>query len=330
MKNLKKLSLTALGSSLIATSAFAGALDVSGSAGITFAGADKGTSANGFSMTDEVTFSGGGEMDNGMNVTVSMQLDNNASGGTGQFMDNRSVVIDTNGMGTITFAGHGGDSVVSGKDDVMPTAYGESWDIMSESIDNGGVTKAASTVFNSIASAGSNNILRYDNSDLMDGLTLMASYVPSGAGEANSSTDFALEYTGFDGLTVGYAIGEIDKTTNGVGQDSDTMWANYASGPVTVGFQVGNVEETGQTEHNNRILGISFAVNDSLALSYQILEDEYEKIGANNVTSTFTGISASYTMGSLAIKGTMNDVDDMGGTIGGADQNTELSISVAF
>ena len=34
--NIKKIGLTALGSSLIATSAFAGALDVTGSAGITF------------------------------------------------------------------------------------------------------------------------------------------------------------------------------------------------------------------------------------------------------------------------------------------------------
>ena len=75
--NIKKIGLTALGGSLIATSAFAGALDVTGSAGMGFAGADKGTTANGWSMYDSVTFSGGGEMDNGMNVTVSFELDNN-------------------------------------------------------------------------------------------------------------------------------------------------------------------------------------------------------------------------------------------------------------
>ena len=57
MNNLKKIGLTALGTSLIATSAFAGSLDVTGSASITFSGKDKGTAGNGFSMSDSVTFS---------------------------------------------------------------------------------------------------------------------------------------------------------------------------------------------------------------------------------------------------------------------------------
>jgi len=39
--NIKKIGLTALGTSLIATSAFAGAMDVTGSAGITLANQDK-------------------------------------------------------------------------------------------------------------------------------------------------------------------------------------------------------------------------------------------------------------------------------------------------
>ena len=77
MNNFKKIGLTALGTSLIATSAFAGALSVSGGASITYAGKDKGTAGNGFSMSDSITFSGSGEMDNGMVVTVSYELDDN-------------------------------------------------------------------------------------------------------------------------------------------------------------------------------------------------------------------------------------------------------------
>ena len=106
---MKKIGLTALGTSLIATSAFAGSLDVTGGASITFSGVDKGTAGNGFSMSDSVTFSGGGEMDNGWNVTVSYELDSSEHNSTRQ-MDSRSVKIDTNGMGVITFAGHGGSS----------------------------------------------------------------------------------------------------------------------------------------------------------------------------------------------------------------------------
>ena len=77
MNNFKKIGLTALGTSLIASSAYAGALSVTGSASITFSGNDSGTGGNNWSMSDSVTFSGGGEMDNGWSVTASYELDNN-------------------------------------------------------------------------------------------------------------------------------------------------------------------------------------------------------------------------------------------------------------
>ena len=51
--------------------------------------------------------------------------------------------------------------------------------------------------------------------DLVDGFK--ASYVPSGTGEVESSTDFGVEYTGVEGLTFGYATGE-DNATGGTGQ----------------------------------------------------------------------------------------------------------------
>ena len=325
--NIKKIGLTALGSSLIATSAFAGALDVSGSAGITFAGADKGTSGNGFSMTDEVTFSGGGEMDNGMNVTVSFQLDNNASGGTGQFMDNRSVVIDTNGMGTITFAGHGGDSALGAVDDVMPTAYGEAWDVLSDNPDNGAVTATASTNFNSIGSAGSNNMLSYSNSELMDGIKVTASYVPSGAGEANSSTDFALEYTGFDGLTLGYASGE-DNATAGSETDSDTMYVKYAYGPVTVGVQQSELDaSTAAASDEFEAMGVTYQVSDDLTLGYTT--SSYDA-GDKATDQESTNISISYTMGSMTLAAAFVDEENRGGVDTAVNDISGYEIDLSF
>jgi outer membrane protein OmpU len=178
MNNLKKIGLTALAGSLVATSVQATDLSVSGAASIGFGGADKGTSANGFYMNDEVTFSGSGELDNGWNVTLSMQLDDNAASGATAHMDNRSITIDMGDMGTFAFGGHGLDSVVGGVDDVMPTAYGESFDIISNTLDVG-VTTTASTLFNAIGSAGSNNMMRYDNTTAVDGLKMSVSFVPS-------------------------------------------------------------------------------------------------------------------------------------------------------
>ena len=66
--NIKKIGLTALAGSLVATSVFAGEMSVSGSAAINWEGQEKTTSGNTFRMADSITFSGSGEMDNGMTV----------------------------------------------------------------------------------------------------------------------------------------------------------------------------------------------------------------------------------------------------------------------
>jgi outer membrane protein OmpU len=274
-----------------------------------FGGADKGTSANGWSMYDSVTFSGGGEMDNGMNVTVSFELDNNENVGTSA-MDSRSLVIDTNGMGVVTFGGHGGSSAMGAVDDVMPTAYGEAWDILSNSPDNGSATATASTNFNSIGSAGSNNMFHYSNSDLMDGLKLSASYVPSGAGEASSSTDFAVEYTGVEGLTLGYAAGE-DNATVGAETDNSTMYVKYAYGPITVGVQESEIDAaTAAASDDFSAMGITYQVNDSLTLGYH--QSEYDA-GDKAVDQESSNISFSYTMGSITLAAAFVDEENRGG-----------------
>ena len=325
--NIKKIGLTALAGSLVATSAFAGSLSATGSAGINFAGADKGTSANGFTMTDTVVFSGGGEMDNGMTVTVSFELDDNAAGATGGHMDSRSVVIDTNGMGTITFGGHGASSARGAVDDVMPTAYGEAWDILSNAPDNGSVTSTASTNFNSIGSATSNNMFHYSNSDLMDGLKLSLSYVPSGTGEAGSSTDYAVEYTGVEGLTVGYAAGE-NNATNGSETDSDTVYVKYAYGPITVGVQESNLDAaTAAATDEFSAMGVTYQVSDDLTIGYT--ESAYNA-GDKGVDQESTNISISYTMGSMTLAAAFVDEENRGGETTAVNDISGYAIDLAF
>jgi len=324
--NIKKIGLTALAGSLVATSAFAGALNVTGSAGINFAGADKGTSANGWTMTDSVTFSGGGEMDNGMNVTVSFELDDNENVSTAG-MDSRSVVIDTNGMGTITFGGHGGSSAMGAVDDVMPTAYGEAWDILTNSPDNGGVTATASTNFNSIGSAGSNNMFHYSNSDLMDGLKVSASYVPSGTGEASSSTDWAVEYTGVEGLTLGYASGE-NNATAGSETDNNTMYAKYAYGPVTVGIQESEIDaSTAAATDEFSAMGITYQVSDDLTIGYT--ESSYNA-GDKDVDQESTNLSVSYTMGSMTLAAGFAEEENRGGLTTAVNDMKGYAIDLSF
>ena len=78
MNNLKKIGLTALAGSLAVTSAFAGELTATGSASMGVANitgtADNGLGKN-FSMANSVYLAGGGELDNGMTVAVSFEMD---------------------------------------------------------------------------------------------------------------------------------------------------------------------------------------------------------------------------------------------------------------
>ena len=325
MNNFKKIGLTALGTSLIATAAHAGALSVSGSASITLSGKDKGTAGNGFSMGDSVTFSGSGELDNGFNVTVSYELDSNETA-TGN-MDSRSVVIDTNGMGIITFAGHGGSSAMGAVDDVMPTAYGESFDIISATMDTGG--KTGTQIFNAIGSSGTDNMFHYSSGDLVDGFKVTASYVPSnGSAMVESAMDFAVEYTGMEGLTVGYAAGEANAEGGTSNTDNTTMYVKYAYGPVTVGIQESEIDSTAATNDDEfESMGITYQVSDDLTIGYT--ESSYND-GNLATDQENSNLSASYTMGGMTLSVAMAEEKNRGGSTAAADDVKGYNINLAF
>ena len=328
MNTLKKIGLTALAGSLVATSVFAGEMSVTGSAGLTFAGQDKVTSGNGFTMSDEITFSGSGEMDNGWTVAVSMQLDNNASADaetatTVSNMDNRSITIGMGDAGTLSFIGHGGSSALGAVDDTMPHADGnETWDTIGDA--TGGTVS-----FNSIAGVGVNNMFSYNNSSIVDGVSFTATLSPSNGTTLETTMSYAVAYTGVEGLTVGYAIDENSEA--GLLQtDFTTMYAKYAYGPVTVGYTTS--EEDSATAADNdefTAYGISYAVSDDITVSYNESTYDAATIATDQEQQA---IAVSYTMGSMAITATSVTMDNAGGSTNAIDdvQGYELNLSFAF
>jgi outer membrane protein OmpU len=138
MNKLTKIGISALAGSLIAVSAHAGSMSVTGSASLTFSNTDDQSAAaegNGWTMGDSLTFAGSGEMDNGMTISVSYELDGDSAQGSGagsfdNEFDDHSMTLSSDGMGSITFAGHGGNGAMSAIDDKTPTAMEESWDVI--------------------------------------------------------------------------------------------------------------------------------------------------------------------------------------------------------
>ena len=323
MNTLKKVGLTALGTSLIATSAFAATLDVTGGASLTFAGQDNSTKGNGWTMNDEVTFSGSGEMDNGWNVTVSMQLDNNAVSATGATMDNRSLKIDMNDMGTLTFYGHGADSPMSAMDDKMPHADGnETWDTLAAATD--GTAK-----FGSIGGNTVNNMFHYTLPSLVDGVAISASIAPSDGTNLETTNSFGITYTGVDGLTIGAAMDENSEAGD-LQTDFETMYVKYAYGPVTVGYQKSESDSATVADQDEfTAYGISYAVSDDLTVSYN--ESSYDD-GTQTTDQENSAIGISYTMGSMSVTAIYAAMDNVGGSTDTLDDITgyELGVSFAF
>jgi len=330
MNAIKKIGLTALAGSLVATSVFAGEMSVTGSAGINLGNQDKLDKGNGFTMSDAITFSGSGEMDNGWTVAVSMELDNNAQQAAGNNLDDRSVTIGMGDMGTVTFSGHGGSSAFSAVDDVMPTAYGEAWDILGTTTTGGSSgepTNVAVAKLGSIGGTTADNTLKYNNSSFVDGLSVTASYLPSNGTVVESVTSFAIAYTGVEGLTVGLATDENGLAgTSGI--DYETMYVKYAYGPVTVGYQESSQDADGSTNDDEfTAMGITYAVNESLSIGYHTSEYDDDD---NTTDEESTSANFSYTMGSMTLAGAFVTVDNQGGSSATVNDTSGYALDLSF
>ena len=308
MDKLQKVGLTALGTALVSTASFAGDMAVTGSAFMTLTGNDNTNQGNGWSMSDTMTFTGSGDLDNGWGITYSHAIDGGAN-------DANSIAINMGDAGTLTFAGLGGSGPVAANDDKTPSANEESW------ANSAGTKTAAAT------GASGNSGFNYTNSAIMDGVTLDLYVLPSAAG-SKTTFEYGLSYTGIDGLTVGYAGGDNETTATNV-RESRNLWATYTMDAFTVGVQDNSTEaQTANTDTDFRAIGVSYAVSDELSVSYGMSTVEHENTTLGDQDAQ--AVSFSYVSGGMTFSGSMNSVDNVGGT--GATDNSgyELNVSFAF
>ncbi len=308
MDKLKKVGLTALGTALVSSASVAGDMAVTGSALMTFAGNNNTDTGNGWSMSDTMTFTGSGDLDNGWSVTFSHAIDGGAN-------DANSIKIDTGDMGVLTFAGLGGSGPVAANDDKMPSANEESW------ANSAGTKTAAAT------GASGNNGFNYTLPELMENVSLEVYYLPSAAG-STSSFEYGATYTGIDGLTIGYAGGD-NETTATATVESTNLWATYVYDSFTIGAQRNETDsQTALADSDFDAYGVSYAVNDELSVSYGISTVEHENSSKEDQDAA--AVSFSYVTGGMTISGSMADVDNVGGTASVDNSGYELNVTFAF
>jgi outer membrane protein OmpU len=318
--NIKKIGLTALAGSLVATSAFAGSMSATGSASFEVQH-NNGSAANAgkaWSMGNSVTFAGSGELDNGLNITASFELDQGAAAGTGPF-DSHGLTIGNDTFGTLTFQGHGGAAAQTAIDDM---ASGDIWD-------NGFSATGAPT------SSSTNNMLAYKLPEMVDGLSVNVSYVPHTAASSQyaSTMDWAVAYTGVEGLTVGYGSGE-NKATKGSEADVSSYYVKYAYGPVTVAFHETEFDSEATTttaDIDFTAYSVAYTVTDEISVAYKVA-DLSTPNASGDADQEVSGVTASYTAGGMTISGKMINADNVANsTAVTSDQSMwELSASFAF
>jgi outer membrane protein OmpU len=272
---------------------------------------------NTWTMGDSLTFTGGGEMDNGMSIAVSYEVDNDETD-AGDVLDSYSMTLSSDEMGSLTFSGHGGSSAMSAIDDKTPNAYEESWD---------GVAEADEETL--IGGTSADNMFTYKSPDI-GGAVVTIGYVPGGDAKTTTGSymDFAVAISpeAVEGLTIGFGMGESEETA-GSTVDEQALYALYSYGSFTLGYQMNEADGPASTDDVEfSAFGVSYAVTDEISIAYN---QSTSDLASSSVDQEASGISASYTSGGVTVGGMMNSVDGVSHASTDAE-GYEFNISFAF
>ena len=313
MNNLKKIGLTALAGSLVVTSAFAGELTATGSASMGIANitgtADDGKGKN-FTMGNSVYLAGGGELDNGMTVAVSFEMDQGTGNNSSEGFDNHYVEVGSDALGTLRFSGHGGSSAQGAMD---TTAAGDLWN------NTLAITGPA-------AAASGDNSLFYTAPALVDGVAITASLAPGVAATTDTHMSYGVSYSGIEGLTLNYGIGDSGTQTAEV--EHTTVSGSYAYGPLTVSLSQTEIDNAGSTADIEwDSYQVAYTVSENMSVTYGV---ETKDTGGQTTDEEVTGFGVSYTTGGMTISASQINAEGAGNVAAADSDRWSLTAAFAF
>jgi len=311
MNTFKKIGLTALASSLVVTSAYAGEMSVSGSASMGVKNNSGTATGKSWTMGNQLTFSGGGELDNGLNVSLSFVLDqaDDTAASTGPF-DSHSITISSDSLGTLVFAGEGGSTAIGG---------GAPLDLW----DNGFGTAASPD-----RALPSDNMLKYTLPSIADGFGAVVSYTPkSGTAQTESSTAWQLSYAGIEGLSLSYGQGQDNGSVAGDG-DQTKYSATYALGPITAMYTVSDYDGlTAADDEKVTTYQLSYTVSENISISYANEEHDESNSG---IDEEFDQVSASYTSGGMTLSVAQTNAENVGNSSATSADKERWKLGASF
>ena len=320
MTNFKKIGLTALAGTLAATTfAQAGDLSVSGTARMEYqstttkavntghGGTDRtdSSSTDTFAQNTSISFTGSGELDNGMKVSY---LQVQASGA----MTSQGVTLDMGDMGTVAMTNYNVAGIGTIQD-MVPNGGEQPWDDLGAT--HGGPADG-------IASPHAGNRLGYKTSQGGAIISAALNYE-----FASPTTSIAIQLPNLvEGLNIGAGLAS-DQASEDVENDIETMYIKYSMGPISVGAQSTDINvQTATSDIERASYGISFAVNENLSLGYGVSTVEYEALGNDEESK---GLGAAYTAGGMKLGVIHNKKDNLNGGANDMEM-TELQLTFAF
>jgi outer membrane protein OmpU len=362
MNKFKKIGLTALAGSLVAVSAHAGELTVTGGVNITLksgtASSTSNTSSRGIGTDKDVAFTGSGELDNGTTFSVVTATNDSQTDLTSGYIS-----IATPSFGSFLMGNHSGAAHYK-YDEEVPQAYEQVSDItalvtankVGDFMDNNHVTYTTPSFDLGGASITLDLGYASDANDTETGDGGVPGEGTYGSGkEAGITVAFENFKAGIYGAerenerTAAAGVDDVRDEFNGV------WYAKYSFGPVSIGYSESyldaGVSETDAVATSaaktyrtsggifeNTQMSIAFNVNENFSISYTDSEDTYDaqsnvKGGTEikDVTSDIEAIQVAYSMGGMSIKAYQMEVTNAGfNELHGKTKETEIALGLAF
>jgi len=360
MNKFKKVGLTALAGSLVAVSAHAGELTVTGGVNVTLkhgnASSTSNTSSRGIGTDKDVAFTGSGELDNGTTFSVVTATTDAQTDLTSGY-----ITISTPSYGSFLMGNHSGAAHYK-YDEEVPQAYEQVSDItalvtankVGDFMDNNHVTYTTPTF--DLGGASITLDLGYaadaNDTETSDGGT-------PGGGTYGSGTEAGITVA-YDALKVGIYGAERENTrtstagTDNVRDEFNGVWyAKYSFGPVSIGYSESYLDSgvTGTAEGTDAAktlrtaagyfkgqqMSIAFNVNENFSVSYTESEETYNAqsdAGGTTVADVDMEVDAiqfAYSMGGMSIKAYQMDVTNPAFDEDADDSKvTEIALGLAF
>jgi hypothetical protein len=332
--------LVALSFLFAVSTAHAGEMTVTGSMQATYQSEIDRTTGNPLGMDREIKFEGSTELDSGIAMTVMQDF-----GDDGAFGDAKITFGNVGGLVDI-YVGTDG-SELDAIDDITPTAFEEANGSGSGTFEDvGGLAAEMGIGFKAslpiIGTVSGQYVPKADATENAD-KTASADTGTKGSGSelvvktALGDLPFVGAFLGGNTLTLGYAEEEMSQAANTTDRMEMTAALTGSIGNFSYGYQQEHID-AGQTAaltdavyYNVESIGLAYAINDALSISYNIMEQKQHNVAADSSFEQETdAINIGYTVGGITLGFQDASTDNANMVKNVSDDTRTISVKAAF